>query len=208
MIHELFRLSSAHRYPAGHVFIHHALHDLTDEGTNLDVAQQLYAGLYVLSLFLTCAIYRKAAGIPNWALLLLPLSKRLHSIFVLRMFNDCWAVIGAQLAILAYANDLETLGTTLLRYVLCRFESPLGDSLVQCGAVCQDVGPTLPSRITRCTCERLRAILGHTQCFHDRGPPDATRAAFSHRVSTRVLQRRIRPLARLPVQMDCQLALR
>ncbi|KZV63205.1 glycosyltransferase family 58 protein [Peniophora sp. CONT] len=101
-------------YPAGHVFIHQVLHDVTDEGSDLALAQQIYAALYMLSLSLTCAIYRKAGGVPNWVLLLLPLSKRLHSIFVLRMFNDCWAVIGAQLAILAYANDLETLGTTLL----------------------------------------------------------------------------------------------
>jgi alpha-1,3-mannosyltransferase len=108
------------RYPAGHVFIHQLLHDVTDEGSDLALAQQIYAALYMLSLTLTCAIYRKAGGVPNWVLLLLPLSKRLHSIFVLRMFNDCWAVIGAQLAILAYANDLETLGTTLLRYVTCR----------------------------------------------------------------------------------------
>ncbi|VDB88734.1 unnamed protein product [Peniophora sp. CBMAI 1063] len=101
-------------YPAGHVFVHHALHDITNEGSNLGMAQQIYAALYILSLALTCAIYHTAGGVPNWILLLLPLSKRLHSIFVLRMFNDCWAVIGAQLAILAYANDLESLGTTLL----------------------------------------------------------------------------------------------
>ncbi|GLB35432.1 putative ALG3 protein [Lyophyllum shimeji] len=69
-------------YPAGHLRIHTILHDITDSGRNIRLAQHIYGALYVATLTLTCAIYRKARTVPNWVLLLLPLSKRLHSIFL------------------------------------------------------------------------------------------------------------------------------
>ena len=98
-------------YPAGHVRIHQLLYDITDAGRNIPLAQQIYGSLYTASLLLTCAIYREAGSLPNWVLLLLPLSKRLHSIFVLRLFNDCWAVVAAQLAILMYQIGLDDTAT-------------------------------------------------------------------------------------------------
>jgi len=101
-------------YPAGHVHIHHALFNLTDSGINLRIAQQIYAVLYIALLTSTCGIYGRAGGVPNWIVLLLPLSKRLHSIFVLRLFNDCWMSVFAHAAVLAYANAFDLLGTVLL----------------------------------------------------------------------------------------------
>ncbi|KAH9981353.1 ALG3 protein-domain-containing protein [Lactifluus volemus] len=74
-------------YPAGHVYIHALLYWLTDAGRNLALLQQIYAFLYTVSLILSCAIYRRAVA--------------LHSIFVLRLFNDVWAVTLTQLSILA-----------------------------------------------------------------------------------------------------------
>lgn len=103
-------------YPAGHVRIHQILHGITDSGRDIELAQHIYGGLYVATLTLTCAIYRKAGGIPNWVLLLLPLSKRLHSIFVLRLFNDCWALMAVQAAILMYQSGLDDTGTFLFGY--------------------------------------------------------------------------------------------
>ncbi|KAI0957395.1 hypothetical protein AcW1_005800 [Taiwanofungus camphoratus] len=101
-------------YPAGHLYVHRFLYAITNSGTNLAVAQQIYALLYVTSLSLTCKIYGQAGNVPNWILLLLPFSKRLHSIFVLRLFNDCWTVVAAQAAILAYGQELDVWGTILL----------------------------------------------------------------------------------------------
>lgn|SRR6266850_1980560 len=103
------------RYPAGHVYIHALLYRLTDGGRNLALSQQVYAFLYSVSLILSCAIYRKAGRVPNWILLLLPLSKRLHSIYVLRLFNDVWAVVLTQLSILALGGGQSDLATLLLR---------------------------------------------------------------------------------------------
>jgi len=82
------------------------------------LSQQIYALLYSTSLILSCAIYRKAGGVPNWIVLLLPLSKRLHSIFVLRLFNDVWAVVLTQLSILALGEGLSDLAALLLSIAL------------------------------------------------------------------------------------------
>lgn len=85
-------------YPALHVYIYTALYHLTDEGTNILRAQIIFAGLYLVTLAVALACYRRV-GAPPWLLVPLALSKRLHSIFVLRLFNDCWATLGLWLAI-------------------------------------------------------------------------------------------------------------
>ncbi|KAI0306634.1 mannosyltransferase [Multifurca ochricompacta] len=105
-------------YPVGHVYIHAFLYRLTDAGKNLALSQQVYAFLYSMSLILSCAIYRQAGGVPNGIVLLLPLSKRLHSIYVLRLFNDVWAVILTQLSILALGRGLSDLSTLLFSAAL------------------------------------------------------------------------------------------
>ena len=113
-------LSPAHgetRYPAGHVHLFRFLYRITGHGASIVLAQQIFAALYVVSLILTCIIYHQAGGAPNWIVCLLPLSKRLHSIFVLRLFNDCWSVVAIQASILAYQRGWDELGTVLFRYV-------------------------------------------------------------------------------------------
>ena len=105
-------------YPAGHVYIHEKLYELTSSGLNIPLAQQIYGALYVLSLALTCVIYLKAGGVPNWILLFLPLSKRLHSIYALRMFNDCWAVVGAQAGILTLQRGYFSVACILFRLAM------------------------------------------------------------------------------------------
>lgn len=105
-------------YPAGHVHIHSFLHGITDSGLNLSIAQHIYAVLYIASLVLSCAIYRTAGNVPNWTILLLPVSKRLHSIYVLRLFNDCWAVVVVQSAIFLYQHGLDDTATLLFSAAL------------------------------------------------------------------------------------------
>jgi len=105
-------------YPAGHVHIFRFLYEVTSHGTNVALAQQIFAVLYVTSVTLTCAIYRQARVAPNWMICLLPLSKRLHSIFVLRLFNDCLSVVAVQAAILAYQTGWDDLGTLMFSAAL------------------------------------------------------------------------------------------
>ncbi|KAI0831468.1 mannosyltransferase [Trametes gibbosa] len=101
-------------YPAGHIYVHQILYTLTNSGLDLFKAQEIYAVLYLASLSLTAAVYKQAGGVPNWVLLLPPLSKRLHSIYVLRLFNDCWAVVAAQAAVLAFGHGCDAVGIVLL----------------------------------------------------------------------------------------------
>lgn len=77
-------------YPAGHVWIFRVLYDLTDHGKDVRTAQYIYLGLYLATLALVLRLYVRAR-MPPIVLPFLVLSKRLHSIYVLRLFNDCWA---------------------------------------------------------------------------------------------------------------------
>lgn len=47
-------------YPAAHVYIYTGLYHLTDEGRNIFFAQQLFAGLYMLTLGVVMGCYRQA----------------------------------------------------------------------------------------------------------------------------------------------------
>lgn len=60
--------------------------------------QIIFAALYVVTQGLAMRLYIKSGVMPPWSLVLLTMSKRLHSIYVLRLFNDCWAMAIALLA--------------------------------------------------------------------------------------------------------------
>jgi alpha-1,3-mannosyltransferase len=133
---EVHAADSTSSYPAGHVYIHKELYDITMEGRNIPLAQQLYGALYIVSLALTCGVYHQSGSIPNWVLLLLPLSKRLHSLYALRLFNDCWAAVLSQAAVFTLQRRSDLLGTALLRYVI--FESIVSSLIAH---------PAWPSRL-------------------------------------------------------------
>ena len=85
-------------YPALHVYIYSLLYMVTDEGTNILRAQIIFAAVYLVTLAVVLACYRRVEA-PPWLLVPLVLSKRMHSIFLLRLFNDCWATLGLWAAI-------------------------------------------------------------------------------------------------------------
>ena len=97
-------------YPAGHVYIYHLLYDITSEGQDIKLAQYIFIGLYLASLGLVMQCYRQAQTSP-YVFPLLILSKRLHSIFLLRLFNDCFAVFFLFLAIYCYQRRIWTVGS-------------------------------------------------------------------------------------------------
>ncbi|PYH44559.1 dolichyl-P-Man:Man(5)GlcNAc(2)-PP-dolichol alpha-1,3-mannosyltransferase [Aspergillus saccharolyticus JOP 1030-1] len=85
-------------YPAAHVYSYSLLYHLTDEGRDIFFGQVLFAALYLITLVVVLACYRQS-GAPPYLFPLLVLSKRLHSIFVLRLFNDGLAALTMWLAI-------------------------------------------------------------------------------------------------------------
>uniref|UniRef100_A0A7N0TTJ8 dolichyl-P-Man:Man5GlcNAc2-PP-dolichol alpha-1,3-mannosyltransferase n=1 Tax=Kalanchoe fedtschenkoi TaxID=63787 RepID=A0A7N0TTJ8_KALFE len=74
-------------YPAGYLYVYSAIQFVT--GGEVHPAQILFGALYITNLAIVFYIYVKTDVLPWWALSLLCLSKRVHSIFVLRLFNDC-----------------------------------------------------------------------------------------------------------------------
>lgn len=80
-------------YPAGFVQVHQALYWLTDLGSDITTAQVVFSFLFVLSVLLSCIVYTMVPGLQPWPLYLFLLSKRLYSIHVLRLFNDCFTTV-------------------------------------------------------------------------------------------------------------------
>ena len=86
-------------YPAGFVYLFAALRRAT--GGAVPAAQPIFALAYLATQAAALALYVRARTLPPWALPLLCLSRRLHSIYLLRLFNDGWAMLVAYLATLA-----------------------------------------------------------------------------------------------------------
>ncbi|KAI0913242.1 glycosyltransferase [Ustulina deusta] len=104
-------------YPAAHVYLYTGLYYVTDKGRDIFLAQQLFAVLYMATLAVVMACYWRAK-VPPYVFPLLILSKRLHSIFVLRCFNDCFAVFFLWLTIYLFQKRAWTLGTVVYTWGL------------------------------------------------------------------------------------------
>ncbi|KAM7311315.1 lethal(2)neighbour of Tid protein isoform X1 [Ixodes scapularis] len=76
-------------YPAGFVYIFAALYYVTGQGVNIKLAQYIFSGLYLFTLCLVFSLYNKTRKVPPYVLVLMCCtSYRIHSIYVLRLFND------------------------------------------------------------------------------------------------------------------------
>ena len=97
-------------YPAAHVYIYRFLYAITGQGRDIRIGQYVFIGVYLASLGLVMQCYRRVR-VPPFVFPLLILSKRLHSIFLLRLFNDCFAVFFLFLAIYCYQRRFWTVGS-------------------------------------------------------------------------------------------------
>lgn len=99
-------------YPAGFVYIFMILYYITEHGRNVRLAQYIYAGLYILLLYLVFQIYCKSKKVPPYALIFACCtSYRIHSIFVLRMFNDPVAVVLFYISLNLFLCNFWNLGS-------------------------------------------------------------------------------------------------
>jgi len=78
-------------YPAGFVWLYSVLFFWTKGGVDVRMAQWCFVGLYGVTVALVADLHRRV-GIPWWTLVPLMLSRRIHSLYMLRLFNDCWAI--------------------------------------------------------------------------------------------------------------------
>lgn len=86
-------------YPAGFLYAFEIIRRVCEDGHNWRMAQLIFTLLYLIQLMVTFKIYQLARA-PNITYLLAIFSKRLHSIFLLRMFNDCLTMPVMHIAIL------------------------------------------------------------------------------------------------------------
>lgn len=145
-------------YPALHLYIHRLLHYLTASGAAIQTAQYLFALLYLLTQTLALSCYRKC-GSPPWLLVLLVLSKRLHSVFVLRLFNDCFAAFFLWAAVWCWQRRAWTLGCVV-------FSAGVGVKMTVVLAA-PGVGVVLWLAVGRARTLRLVGVMGQLQvsCF-------------------------------------------
>ncbi|KAL6214863.1 hypothetical protein ACLB2K_014295 [Fragaria x ananassa] len=95
-------------YPAGFWYAYSAIQYVT--GSQVHPAQILFGVLYIVNLGIMLYIYVKTDVVPWWALALLCLSKRMHSIFVLRLFNDCLAMLLLHASLASFLHQRWHLG--------------------------------------------------------------------------------------------------
>ncbi|XP_072560313.1 dol-P-Man:Man(5)GlcNAc(2)-PP-Dol alpha-1,3-mannosyltransferase isoform X1 [Paramormyrops kingsleyae] len=76
-------------YPAGFVYIFTALYYITGHGLNIRMGQYLFAAFYLVTLLLVFRIYHRTQRVPPYVFFFVCCaSYRIHSIYVLRLFND------------------------------------------------------------------------------------------------------------------------
>ncbi|ODN05322.1 Lethal(2)neighbour of Tid protein [Orchesella cincta] len=103
-------------YPAGFVYIYSLLYFATDHGSNIRIAQWIFAALYLVLMYQVFKLYTLTKKVPPYALIFLTFtSYRIHSIFVLRLFNDPIAIILAYFAINQFLQGRWTLGSLAYR---------------------------------------------------------------------------------------------
>uniref|UniRef100_A0A672FC12 Dol-P-Man:Man(5)GlcNAc(2)-PP-Dol alpha-1,3-mannosyltransferase n=1 Tax=Salarias fasciatus TaxID=181472 RepID=A0A672FC12_SALFA len=101
-------------YPAGFVYIFTALYYLTSHGANIRLGQYIFAVFYLVTLLLVFRIYYRTKKVPPYVFFFVCCaSYRIHSIFVLRLFNDPVAMMLLFAAVNLFMDGNWTLGCAL-----------------------------------------------------------------------------------------------
>lgn len=104
-------------YPAGFVYIYSGLYFLTSGGQNIRFAQYLFAGIYLIQMYLVLRLYTKSRKLPPYVLVISAFtSYRIHSIYVLRLFNDPVAILFLYAAINMFLDGRWSWGSIFLSF--------------------------------------------------------------------------------------------
>lgn len=80
-------------YPAGHVLIYQMINKFLFYDQNINKVQKLFACVLSLTNVLASFCYLQVTTIPPWIICMLLMSKRIFSIYILRLFNDCFTTL-------------------------------------------------------------------------------------------------------------------
>ncbi|TYZ63748.1 hypothetical protein PybrP1_003717 [[Pythium] brassicae (nom. inval.)] len=105
-------------YPAGFLYVFSVLHTVTDAGANIRRAQYIFLGFYLVTIATMLAIFNRARVMPPWAAVFLCVSKRLHSIYMLRLFNDGVAMMLLFIAVYLFASQKWRMGCALFSFAV------------------------------------------------------------------------------------------
>lgn len=99
-------------YPAGFLYIYSFLYYITSHGTNIRIAQYIFAFIYLFQIYLVIRLYSKSSKVPPYVLVLSVFtSYRIHSIYTLRLFNDPIAMLFLYIAINFFLDQRWTYGS-------------------------------------------------------------------------------------------------
>jgi alpha-1,3-mannosyltransferase len=111
-------------YPAGFLYIFSVLYWLTDAGSSIIAGQIIFAAVLILTVYVNCRIYSYSkkvfmalSKVPMYAVMMFLLSKRIHSIFLLRLFNDTIAMLILNISILCILQRRWNLSAILFRFL-------------------------------------------------------------------------------------------
>ena len=99
-------------YPAGFVYVYSALYYVTAQGINVLLAQWLFLALYLVTLCIVLRLYQ-LCRVPLLFSVTLILSKRIHSLYLLRLFNDCVAMALCYMSVLSFSRTKWVVGSVL-----------------------------------------------------------------------------------------------
>ncbi|XP_054625090.1 dol-P-Man:Man(5)GlcNAc(2)-PP-Dol alpha-1,3-mannosyltransferase isoform X1 [Dunckerocampus dactyliophorus] len=101
-------------YPAGFVYSFTALYYITSSGANIRLGQYIFAVFYLITLLLVFRIYCRTKKVPPCVFFFMCCaSYRIHSIFVLRLFNDPVAMMLLFAAVNLFIDGHWSLGCGL-----------------------------------------------------------------------------------------------
>lgn len=106
-------------YPAGFIQVYQFVYWISAKGTNILAAQTLFSYLFTATIVMTMLTY---SSVEPWVFTLLVASKRLVSIYVLRLFNDCFttaAMVGVTLILQQIAYWYDSLSSTMVLLGSC-----------------------------------------------------------------------------------------
>lgn len=102
-------------YPAGFVYFYSILYYITDAGRHIYLAQCIFVGIYLIHMVLVLRLYVKSRKVPPYVLILCAMtSYRIHSIYMLRLFNDPIAMLFLYASLNLYMDSKWTLASIAL----------------------------------------------------------------------------------------------